>query len=144
MTIDEMKKINEEKGFKFFSEENKKWWGFNIAAEPNEYGLFITSSKAHYEFDARDDEGNVYCLKQFCLETGKPEGIIQNGRNYGSYKQAVAVRDGIAERLKPHKGSIFNISNNLNTPEIVDFIFEDGTTVTVNINEIGGQYESNI
>ena len=40
--------------------------------------------------------------------------------------------------------SIFNISNKLNTPEIVDFIFEDGTTVTVNINEIGGQYESNI
>ena len=86
MTITEMKAINKEKGYCFFSKETIKFWNSRIHTAPNKYGLFIESH------DNCDRTYKLYTVRMFLKHQGNIK-TIEDAKTAQSYEHFRSLND---------------------------------------------------
>ena len=89
ITIEEMKRKNEEAGHSWFSKENMRLFGTKIADPPNRKGLFITS-----EYVDAGTEKRAYTIRHFDRVTGHVN-TVNEFLQYKTLKEARWERDQI-------------------------------------------------
>ena len=82
ITIEEMKRKNEEAGHSWFSKENMRLFGTKIADPPNRKGLFITS-----EYIDAGVEKRGYTIRHFDEKTGHVN-TVNEFNQYKSLEEA--------------------------------------------------------
>ena len=141
MNIEQMKKRQAEVGRKFFTAENIREWNLIFEDEPNECGIFITSSDKTYDWEPRDADGKTYCVKVFRLSDSSIDGILYNERNFGSLEDAKRMKENLTRALlesdKGFEKGILYTDQDMESLELMTFVSPDKKSVTLDLDELG-------
>ena len=140
MTIPDMKSYCvEHSTSRFFTDDNVKHWNIKFEDEPNEYNIFIYSANSMYDWEPKDMQGRTYCVRIFCTELGRPEGIVYKGRNFASFKDANHFKYLLTDYLKNNINSTNSITKIIQKHDLIfnnlaEFYFENGEVITIDLD----------